>query len=446
MSFQLVCVVRGCHGLLGRSKPPSSPTLDADTFSKFFEEKVVKIRNSTAGSPPPVFAELPGDATFASFAAVSADDVISAIGRLPNKSSAVDPLPTFLLRSVADILAPYIAELFNRSLSAGRFPIAYKHAVITPIVKKAGMDAEDVSSYRPISNLPVLSKLFERAVAKQLLDYLKSSDLLPVLQSGFRPGHSVETAILRVVADILAALDRGDFAALVLLDLSAAFDTVDHAILLKRMRRSFGISGVAHDWFRSYLSGRTQLVRCGGSTSSVTAVVCGVPQGSVLGPILFVLYTAELVALIQRHGLSPHLYADDTQVYGTCRPSDTVALLGRLSGCMDDIASWMASNRLQLNTGKSELLWCHTSGRTCSTAPLRVGADVVLPSTVVRDLGLYLDSGLSFNHQIGVTVARCFGALRQLRSVRRYVTAPVFQSLVSALDAPDINTNHHFYS
>ena len=138
----------------------------------------------------------------------------------------------------------------------------------------------------------------ERAVAKQLLDYLKSSNLLPTLQSGFRPGHSVETAILRVVADILAALDRGDFAALVLLDLSAAFNTVDHAILLERMRRSFGISGVALDWFRSYLSCCSQLVQCGGSISSVTAVVCGVPQGSVLGPILFILYTADLVARI----------------------------------------------------------------------------------------------------------------------------------------------------
>lgn len=187
------------------------------------------------------------------------------------------------------------------------------------------------------------------------------------------------------------------------------------------------------------------MVRSGGSSSSITDVVCGVPQGSVLGPILFVLYAADLIGLIQRHGLSSHLYADDTQAYGTCRPSDVGALIERLSGCMDDIASWMASNRLQLNTDKSELLWCHTSGRTCSSVPLRVGADVIAPSAVVRDLGLYLDSGLSFHHQISLIVSKCFGALRQLRSVRRYVSVSVFQSLVTALVLSRLDFGNSLY-
>ena len=139
------------------------------------------------------------------------------------------------------------------------------------------------------------------------------------------------------------------------------------------------------------------------------------------------LYTAEFVTLIQQHDLSPHLYAD------TCHPSVISTLLGRLSRCMNDITSWTATNSLQLNTGKSELLWCRTSGRTCSSAPLHNDTDVILPSTVFRDLGLYLDSCLSFNHQVGVNVPQCIGALRQLQTQRRYVTPPVFQSLVAAL-------------
>ena len=208
--------------------------------------------------------------------------------------------------------------IFNRSLSKGQFPAIFKEAFITPALKKPGLDAADVSSYRPISNLSVLSKLLERLVARQLMHYLSSTNLLPSLQSGFRPGHSTETAVLRVLSDILQAVDQGDVAALILLDLSAAFDTVDHPILLQRLRSTFGFGGIAHRWLGSYLSGRCQYVRRRSARSTITQLVCGVPHGSVLGPILFVLYTVDLLSLIESYSLSPHLYADDTQVYGSC--------------------------------------------------------------------------------------------------------------------------------
>ena len=137
------------------------------------------------------------------FLAISVDDVITAVHHLPDKSSAVDPLPTYVLKQVADLVAPYIAELFNRSLAAGHFPSAVKQASVTPVQKKPGPDPADPGSYRPISNLTVLSKLLERLVARQLSSYLSSAGLLPILQSGFWPSHSTETAILRVMSDIL---------------------------------------------------------------------------------------------------------------------------------------------------------------------------------------------------------------------------------------------------
>ena len=142
--------------------------------------------------------------------------------------SAADPIPTYVMKRISDIIAPFVAELFNRSLVSG--PAGFKEASITPVMKKSGLDPTDASSYRPISNLSVLSKLLERIVVRQLITYLTAAGLLPPLQSGFRPGHSTESAILCVLSDILLAVDRGDFAALVLLDLSAAFDTVDHNI------------------------------------------------------------------------------------------------------------------------------------------------------------------------------------------------------------------------
>ncbi len=156
-----------------------------------------------------------------------------------------------------EILAPFLVELFNRSLVQGIVPAAFRTAYITPLLKKSDLDPADPKSYRPISNLSVLSKLLERLVARQLLAYLTASKLLPELQSAYRAFHSTETAILKVLADILRAVDGGDLAMLTLLDLSAAFDTVDHATLLTRLRKSYGLGGSVHRWFKAYLEDST---------------------------------------------------------------------------------------------------------------------------------------------------------------------------------------------
>ena len=210
---------------------------------------------------------------------------------------------------------------------------------------------------------------------------------------------------------------------------------VDHDILLQRLESSFGITDTARDWFRSYLSGRRQFVRCGGIRSSAVPLICGVPQGSVLGPILFILYVADLATLVESHGLTPHQYADDTQIYGSCSPSHVDDLSSTLSGCVNDVADWMQSNRLQLNGGKTELLWCTTSRRQnrLPTATLTVGSATVAPVSSVRDLGIFVDSDLVMRSHVSRTVSCCFAALRQLRSIRHLVSATVFQSLVTAL-------------
>lgn len=426
---------RSVDVLLGRGRLPPSATIDAESFNRFFFDKVAKVRAGTSDAPPPSYSRVCADVSFQAFSPVTCDDVITAVRRLPDKFSAADPIPTAVLKEVAELLAPYFVELFNRSFATGQFPSTFKEAFITPIVKKPGLDVNDVASYRPISNLTVVSKVLERLAAHQLMDYLKASDLLPSMQSGFRPGHSTETAVLRVLADILQAVDCGDVAALVLLDLSAAFDTVDHSILLQRLNTTFGISATAHSWFRSYLSGRSQCVRRGSIRSSITRLLCGVPQGSVLGPILFIMYVADLVCLIQDHGLSAHQYADDTQVYGACRPAAVNALSSQITGCVDTVASWMKSNRLQLNADKTEVMWCATGRRQhqLPTTPLSVNGVPVQPVKSVRDLGVHIDGDLVMRTHVQRTVSRCFAVLRQLRQIRHVVPTSTFQTLVVSL-------------
>ena len=256
--------------------------------------------------------------------------------------------------------------------------------------------------------------------------------LLPDSQSAYRAYHSTETAILKVLSDILRAVNSSDLAILALLDLSAA---VDHAILLRRLDVSYGLRGSVHKWFVSYLGGRTQFVRCGKSCSNPASVLYGVPQGSVLEPILFLLYTADLIRIVESHGLLSHLYADGTQIYGFCLPASTASLQSRVTVCVAEVALWMQSNRLQLNTGKTEVLWCSSARRQhqIPSAPFMVGPDAVTPSRSVRSLGIHIDSDVSMSTHISRTASSCFAVLRQIRSIRRSVTRPVLLSLVVSL-------------
>ena len=178
-------------------------------FRSSFHDKVDAVRQNTAGAPEPTFSTARPGVSLVSFAPVSVDDVGSAISPLPDKSSAVDPLPVSMMKLVIEEIAPFLTELFSRFMSASHFPVAFKEAFITPALKNPWSCVTDEQSYRSISNLPVVSKLLERIVAQQLNSYLTSTNLLPSLQSGFRAGHSTETAVLRVLSDLLEAVHGG---------------------------------------------------------------------------------------------------------------------------------------------------------------------------------------------------------------------------------------------
>ena len=203
-------------------------------------------------------------------------------------------MPTACLIDCLDVLLPHITHVMNISLSSGHFPPIFKSAIVRPLLKKPSLDQNCLKNYRPVSNLSFLSKVLEKIVLSQLLDHLTHNHLLNPHQSTYRQSHSTETALLRIVNDILLGLDNDKVALLAPSDMSAAFDTIDHSILLSRLQTSFGISDTVLSWFQSYLLDRSQTVCVKGASSKPSVLSFGVPQGSVLGPILFVLYASPV--------------------------------------------------------------------------------------------------------------------------------------------------------
>ncbi|PIK38386.1 putative RNA-directed DNA polymerase from mobile element jockey-like [Apostichopus japonicus] len=341
------------------------------------------------------------------------DEIRNIINKSSNTSCEMDPIPTWLLKDCLEPLLPIITSLINISLRNGEVPDNFKYAHIRPHLKKATLDQNILENYRPVSNLSFLSKVLEKVVARRLDQYMDDNELQEKYQSAYTKLHSTETALIKVHSDIMHNIDDGKAVALVLLDLSAAFDTIDHSILLNRLRNVYGITGNALKWMTSYLQNRRQSVIIDNIKSAPLLLKYGVPQGSVLGPKLYTMYTKPLGDLIRQHGLDYHMYADDTQIYLSFKPldfPDAINPLHILETCLEDVRKWMADNMLKLNDDKTDVIFFHSkhSKRTTHLPSLRMGNDVIPPSSSVRNLGVLFDSYLSMENHINLISRSCY--------------------------------------
>lgn len=423
--------------LLGKSKGNGKQMNDslptADDLLKFFVEKVETIRNSTGGSSANTFLPT-APVVLDKFEPYSAEDIAKVIKAAPSKSCCLDPLPTNIMKQFLPELLPFITQLCNASLTHSCLPLSQRHALVTPRLKKSNADPADMKNYRPVSNLTFISKVIERLVCRQLVAFLEKNRLLPGPQSAYRSGRSTETAVLKIISDAFLAADRGEVTLLGLLDLSAAFDTVDHDILCNRLSASFGIRGSVLAWIKSFLHGRTQTVIFNGETSMKSAVSCGVPQGSVLGPILFLLYTADVIEIANRHGVNVHSYADDTQLYVHTPANRIAEQSSKLTACITDIESWMCSNRLKLNTEKTQFTVFGSRYQLAkiTTTSVSLKANQIDISNEVICLGVVLDQELTFAAHVRRLSSRCFYQLRQLRTIRHSLNEQAAKNLVHA--------------
>lgn len=352
------------------------------------------------------------------------EEIVSVVTGLRNKSSCgVDGISSNVLKSVIESLKSPLAILFNRSLESGTFPTCLKTAMVTPIYKK-GLQ-ENVDNYRQISVLNSLSIAFERLVYDKIMNFLNKCNVISNCQHGFRTGKSVETASFQLFDFIYERLDHGDYVVSLFFDLSKAFDTVDVNILAIKLE-SVGIRGVLLNWIRSYMSGRRLVVRVGDVQSDSGLVHLGVPQGSVLGPLLFVLYVNDLPRHIDGGMIT--MFADDTTI-AVSSPS-LVELQLKVTRTVESFTCWCERNKLILNLDKTVFVNFYNR-KPISNSVFSCGGVKLCNES--KFLGTYLDGSLSWQSHIENVSGRLNSAFYAILVLKSSLTQPVLLEIYYAL-------------
>ena len=437
--------------------PDHSNDLDlANEANQFFIDKVQKIRDFIPKDNKPslsfptddihtpnnsndkiVFDDVyaNNDKILSVFRPTSDEEVLKILKTSGIKVSELDPVPAHLLVDSLDEIVPFFTVLINASLSTGCID-GVKEALVFPLLKNANLDYNTFVSYRPISNLSFISKLTERIVHSRLNEHMDMNNLHCNTQYGYKKYHSTETLLLKFMNDILVAMDCKSGVVVLLIDLSAAFDTVDHQVLLKILHDDIGVRGIALKWFHSFLTGRSQRVQVGTSRSEPLDIIFGVPQGSVLGPVLFNIYSRSLSSVFSEAGFSSSGYADDNsglRIFSSGSQEDV--LTSSVANCIDLVKSWMNSYFLKLNESKSEII---VFGDADFQRSLNIhgmftkSGDCIRFSDKIKYLGVFFDKHMYLDTHINRVVSSSYYHLRSISSIRRYISQAQTEQLVHA--------------
>ena len=401
-------------------------TLNAhfSTVGKTMAEEYDKIEFSDLRDPLEYVTRK--ESIFRNLSLTNLSEILQLIGNLdPKKSCGFDLISNKILKSTASTIAPFLVTLFNKCLKNGTFPDCYKTAKVTPLFK--GGDKQDPDCYRPISLLPCVGKLFEKVIATRLLEYFNTFDLFSKYQFGFRESFTTEFAILDIYEKLLYNVDKGLVTCSIFLDLSKAFDSVSHKILLRKLEK-YGLQGSALKLFKSYLFQRHQFVCMNDNKSDLSLIEYGVPQGSILGPLLFLIYINDLPEVTN---FFIKLYADDT--FLCAQNENIVALEAEVNEELDKVYKWLASNKLTLNVKKSKFMITTRQKCANNAFSVKLSGFNLEQCDSYKYLGVYFDRNLNWATHIDYVSQKISKACGCLARLRKCVDLEVMREVYHAL-------------
>ena len=408
----------------------SDPEIVANDFNDFFTTIADSIRNKM----PPSFNHFSNflknpNLNSLLLAPTSNEEIARVIGSFStSKASGPNSIAVKILKLINQDISVPISALINSSFTSGIFPSVLKISKVIPVFKNKGSPLE-VSNYRPISLLSNIEKIYEKVMYSRLICFLEENNQIYSRQFGFRKGHSTENTLINIVERIRNSLDNGEFACGVFVDLQKAFDTVDHEILLAKLEH-YGVRDIANTWFRSYLTDRSQFAYIANSKSPLKPINHGVPQGSVLGPLLFLLYINDLHKCIRKS--ETYHFADDTHLLNF---SKTVwNLCGRVNSDLRILVSWLNANKISLNASKTEFVIFRSPWKRMDCIPrLKLFGKILTPSKSVKYLGVHLDEHLNWKVHTGIVAAKLRRANGAISKLRHYVPRKVLLDVYHAI-------------
>jgi hypothetical protein len=378
------------------------------------------------------------------FKDITSEDIVKIINKFKSKSSVgFDNISMKIMKKISVYISVPLSIIINQSLRTGIFPDKLKIAKILPLFKKDCNALFD--NYRPISLLPCCSKIFERVVYNQLYEYFDTNKLFYFSQHGFRSRHSTETATLEFIDKIMTHLDNGNLPVAIYIDLSKAFDTIDHDILLAKLN-FYGIKDTSLMWFSNYLRNRTQYVSFKDTSSELLPNDIGVPQGSILGPLLFIIYVNDLCNVTQK--FTPILYADDTTLeaplcsFNYLQKSDSSNASLLMNSELSKISQWLSVNKLSMNTTKSKYMVFHLPQTNQNRLPdLNICINNIQLERVTEFnfLGITLDETLSWKPHINKVCNKIAKSIGVIKRLNRCLPVPTLVTLYNSLILPHIN-------
>ena len=369
-------------------------------------------------------------------------DVISEIKNLKiSKPSGIDDISTKIIKDSLWTLAHQFTWLLNMSIRSAQIPTEWKRAKIS-IISKDG-DLTDINNYRPIAILPVVSKIMERLIQTQTMLYLEENDILDVNQGGFRKNNSTTATTSCMLDDIYTNINNQQITYAIFIDFRKAFDSINHNILLRKLSK-IGFLPKTCDWFENYLSNRTQYTVVNGIKSSLLDIDCGVPQGSVLGPMLFLIFINDLNSSINHSGYK--LYADDTVLYSKCTLESDVTLRTNMQTDLDKVCQWCTENAIMMNVKKTKSMSFGTRHRITESADafFHVNDRILECVPHYKYLGTYLDTELNFTRQSNETIKSISYKLYFLGKIKQFLNTDALIRLYKAYIQPYFDYNDIF--